>query len=135
MATRTTFVLVWLSAMVLLGVNIGISKIDLGPFAPLPIMLIAATQALLIVWFFLHVRRAPALVRLAALRGVLLGRGLLRPEPVRLPDPGAAMLAARAARECLAESRPGVDRRPVGRDRPRPRRPVGQRARRWRPPA
>jgi cytochrome c oxidase subunit IV len=65
-AIRATFVLVWLSAMVLLGINIGISKLDLGPFAPLPIMLIAATQALLIVWFFLHVRRASALVRLAA---------------------------------------------------------------------
>ncbi len=66
MAIRTTFVLVWLSAMVLLGINIGISKLDLGPFAPLPIMLIAATQGLLIVWFFLHLRRAAALVRLAA---------------------------------------------------------------------
>jgi len=66
MATRSTFVLVWLIAIVLLGINVGISKLDLGPFKPLPIMLIAATQALLILWFFLHVRRATALVRLAA---------------------------------------------------------------------
>jgi cytochrome c oxidase subunit IV len=66
MTTRATFVVVWLSALVLLGINIGIAKLDLGPFKPLPIMLIAATQALLILWFFLHVRRAPALVRLAA---------------------------------------------------------------------
>ena len=67
MTIRTTFVVVWLIAIVLLGINVGISKIDLGPFKPLPVMLIAATQALLILWFFLHLRRATALVRLAAL--------------------------------------------------------------------
>jgi cytochrome c oxidase subunit 4 len=66
MTTRATFLAVWLSALVLLLINIGIAKLDLGPFKTLPIMLIAATQALLILWFFLHVRRASALVRLAA---------------------------------------------------------------------
>jgi cytochrome c oxidase subunit 4 len=66
MTTRATFLVVWLSALVLLGINIGISRLDLGPFKTVPIMLIAATQALLILWFFLHVRRASALVRLAA---------------------------------------------------------------------
>jgi cytochrome c oxidase subunit IV len=66
MSTRATFALVWLTAIVLLGINVGISKIDLGPWAPLPIMLIAAMQALLIVWFFLHLRQAPPLIRLAA---------------------------------------------------------------------
>jgi cytochrome c oxidase subunit 4 len=68
MTTRATFLVVWLSALVLLGINIGISRLDLGPFKTVPIMLIAATQALLILWFFLHVRRASALVRLARSR-------------------------------------------------------------------
>jgi cytochrome c oxidase subunit 4 len=66
MTIRATFVLVWLVALLLLGIGIGISKLDLGPFKTVPIMLIAATQAVLILWFFLHLRRASALVRLAA---------------------------------------------------------------------
>jgi caa(3)-type oxidase subunit IV len=57
MATGAIFVQVWLTAIVLLGMNVGISRLDLVPFAPLPIMLIAAIQALLIVWFFMHLRR------------------------------------------------------------------------------
>ena len=66
MSTRATFVLVWLACLGLLGANMGLASLDLGALAPLPILAIAALQALLILWFFLHVRRAAALIRLAA---------------------------------------------------------------------
>jgi cytochrome c oxidase subunit 4 len=66
MSIRTTFVLVWLVTMLLLGGNIGVAQLHLGALAPLPILAIAVVQVLLILWFFLHVRRASALTRLAA---------------------------------------------------------------------
>ncbi len=69
MSTRATFVLVWLACLALLGVNMALAQVELGPLAPVPILAFATVQALLIMWFFLHVRRATPLIRLVAFAG------------------------------------------------------------------
>ena len=95
MSTRATFVLVWLLCLLLLGGNLLLAKLSLGVLAPLPILAIATLQALLILWFFLHLRRARALVRLAAfaaffwvmiLFGLSLGDYLTRPPATWPPE-------------------------------------------------
>jgi cytochrome c oxidase subunit IV len=99
MSTRATFVLVWLACLLLLGGNIALAHLDLGALAPLPVLAIATLQALLILLFFLHVRRAAALVRLAAfaafffvliLFGLSLGDYLTRDGSMWPPELAAA---------------------------------------------
>ena len=58
-----------LSAMVLLAVTVGAAYLDLGPFNAAVAMAIALVKALLIILFFMHVRRADGLTRLAVATG------------------------------------------------------------------
>lgn len=130
MSTRATFVVVWLACLLLLAGNLVLARLDLGALAPAPILAIAALQALLILWFFLHLRRARALVRLAAfaaffwvliLFGLSLGDYLTR-------TPGAWPPELAQPRRSLAPAvrRPGPADQRDGRRAPRPRRRSGQ---------
>jgi cytochrome c oxidase subunit 4 len=65
-----TYVLVALVMLVLTGVTIGVAFVPLGPFHT-PIALgIAATKALLVAWFFMHLRASHPTARLVALAGL-----------------------------------------------------------------
>jgi cytochrome c oxidase subunit IV len=61
-----TFVLVWLSLLVLLALSTGSSYLHLGIANTLINMVIAAVKVGLIAVFFMHLRQADAAVRLAA---------------------------------------------------------------------
>ncbi len=71
MSQRTTFVLVYLALMLLLASTIGVAQLELGFWNPVLNLTIATIKAALIVWFFMHLREVPGIVRLAALGGVL----------------------------------------------------------------
>jgi cytochrome c oxidase subunit IV len=71
MAPHLTFGLVYLVLLGLLGATIGVAHLRLGPWNPLLNMSIAAAKAFLIAWFFMHLREASPLVRLAACGGLL----------------------------------------------------------------
>jgi cytochrome c oxidase subunit 4 len=55
----------------LLGLTYGVSFIDLGPGNLLAGLTIAVTKALLIVFYFMHLKTSPKLTRFAALAGIL----------------------------------------------------------------
>lgn len=62
---------VWAALLVLLGLTLGYAYLPHAP-AKLPVSLaIAATKALLIAAFFMQLREAAGLVRMAALAGVV----------------------------------------------------------------
>ena len=81
MSTRTTFVLVYLACLVLLVATIGVAQLELGALNPVLNLSIAAAKALLIAWFFMHVREGSGLVRVFAASAlfwllILFGLGL-----------------------------------------------------------
>lgn len=59
--------LVWLALMALLALTVAASFAPLGAFNPVSGMGIAAAKALLVFWFYMHLREEPGLLRLAAL--------------------------------------------------------------------
>jgi cytochrome c oxidase subunit 4 len=59
----------WLVLLVLLALNIGGSFLDLGAFNPALTLAIAGIQAFLIVGFFMHMRAAAPVPRIAAAAG------------------------------------------------------------------
>jgi len=65
------FVLVWIALMVLLGLTLTASFLPLGAFKPVANIGIGFAKAVLIFWFFMHLREVSGLVRLAAVAGVL----------------------------------------------------------------
>jgi cytochrome c oxidase subunit 4 len=71
MTPRLMFAVVYLALLGLLGATIGVAHLRLGPWNPVLNMSIAAAKAFLIAWFFMHLREASALVRLAACGGLL----------------------------------------------------------------
>jgi cytochrome c oxidase subunit 4 len=68
--TRTYF-LVYLALLLLVAATVGAAIIDLGPFALLLALLIAAAKAVLVVLFFMHARQSGPVTRL------FVGAGLL----------------------------------------------------------
>lgn len=67
-ATRTYY-LVFLALMVLLALTVGASFINLGPLNELVALLIAATKAVLVILFFMHVRYSSRVTWLFAAAG------------------------------------------------------------------
>ena len=63
------YIQVTAALFVLLGVTVGAAYVNLGAFNTPVAMLISLAKAGLIVWFFMHVRRADPLIRLFAAAG------------------------------------------------------------------
>jgi cytochrome c oxidase subunit IV len=62
---QSTFLLVYLALLCLLAVTIGSAQLlQLGAFKPVVNLGIATVKAVLIAWFFMHVREGSGLVRL-----------------------------------------------------------------------
>jgi cytochrome c oxidase subunit 4 len=76
---QSTFVLVYLALLCLLALTIGAAQLQLGVLKPVANLGIATVKAVLIAWFFMHVREGSGLVRLfsgAALFWLLILFGL-----------------------------------------------------------
>ena len=66
-----TYVLVWVALMVLLGLTLGSSFVPLHGFNATTNLLIAVAKAALVAVFFMRLRSSAALIRLAAMVGVI----------------------------------------------------------------
>ena len=66
-----TYFLTWLALMVLLALTAASSYIPMGPWNTAANMGISCAKGVLIALFFMHLRGAGALLRLAAITGVL----------------------------------------------------------------
>ncbi len=62
---------VFFALMVLTGLTVWVSYLDLGDLSVAVALLIAATKALLVILFFMHVRHSPALTQAAVGAGIL----------------------------------------------------------------
>jgi cytochrome c oxidase subunit IV len=69
MSERATFVLIYVICLVLLAATITTAQFQLGAWNPILNMSISLAKTSLIVWFFMHLRRAATLIRLAAFAG------------------------------------------------------------------
>lgn len=63
--------LIWFALLVLLGLTVGSAYIPLGIFNGIINYSIAAAKAALVLVFFMHLDRSRALIRLAAMAGLL----------------------------------------------------------------
>ncbi len=68
---RLAYVLTWLGLMVLLALTLGSSYIPMGPWNTAANMAISCAKGLLIAIFFMHLRQAGALLRIAAVTGLV----------------------------------------------------------------
>ena len=66
-----TLVFVWFVLMGLLALTIGASLLPLGAAKPVANIGIAVAKAVLIFWFYMHLRELDGLVRLAAVAAVV----------------------------------------------------------------
>jgi cytochrome c oxidase subunit 4 len=66
-----TYLLVALVLLLLTGLTIGLAFLPLGAWHTPVALGIAATKALLVAWFFMHLRASHAITRLTALAGLL----------------------------------------------------------------
>lgn len=67
--TRRNHLGIWLLLLSLLGLNIALSFLDLGIFNTILTIAIAALQAFIIVTFFMYMRSAAPVPRIAAATG------------------------------------------------------------------
>ena len=65
------YLLVFAALLVLTATTVAVSKVDLGPFNVVVAMSIATMKASLVLWFFMHLRQATSVVRLAAAAALL----------------------------------------------------------------
>ena len=66
-----TYVLVFVTLMVLTALTVGAETVDFGAFADTVTLAIAFTKAALVVWIFMHVRYSARLSKLAILSSLL----------------------------------------------------------------
>ncbi len=66
-----TLVLVWLALIGLLALTVGASFLPLGGFKPGVSIGIAFIKAVLIFWFYMHLRELSGLIRLTAVTGAI----------------------------------------------------------------
>jgi cytochrome c oxidase subunit 4 len=59
-----TFVLIWLTLLVLTGVTIKAAQMRMGEWSILANLLIASTKASLVLWFFMHLKYEKMFFRL-----------------------------------------------------------------------
>ena len=64
------YITVFLTLMVLTGVTVGAAALELGWFNTPVALAIAGTKAAVVVWFFMELRQARPLTKLAALSAV-----------------------------------------------------------------
>jgi cytochrome c oxidase subunit 4 len=69
-AGTRTYAIVLGALLALTALTIGVSYVDLGPFNTPIAMLIAAGKGMLVALFFMHLRRAPGILWLAAGGGI-----------------------------------------------------------------
>ncbi len=107
--TRRNHLLVWLLLLGLLGLNIASSFLDLGIFNPILTTAVAALQAFIIVTFFMSMRSAAPVPRIAAAAGffwLLLMIGLtLTDYQTRFEDIALGRLASKPGWEAPAAGR------------------------------
>jgi cytochrome c oxidase subunit IV len=60
-----TFIFIWAALMVLTGVTVFVSTLELGPFNAVVALVIATIKALLVLLFFMELRYSTALTRVA----------------------------------------------------------------------
>jgi cytochrome c oxidase subunit IV len=64
-----TFVGVFVALLILTGVTVAVSYLNLGPFSPIVALTIATIKALLVVLFFMEVRYVPKMTLVAIISG------------------------------------------------------------------
>ena len=69
--TPKTYLQTYIALMALLALTVGVAYINLGPFNLLMSMIISVTKALLVVFFFMHMRYNPKIIWIYALLGVI----------------------------------------------------------------
>jgi len=70
-ATLRSYVLVWVALIGLLLMTLGSAYVPLGPMNSAVNLAIAAIKALLVAFFFMHLRSAHYMLRIAAAAGFL----------------------------------------------------------------
>ena len=65
-ATKT-FVLIWLALLILTALTIGAAGLQMGKWSMLANLLIASTKAVLVLWFFMHLKYESRLFKLLLL--------------------------------------------------------------------
>jgi len=68
---RRTYIFVYLALLILLGGTIGLAYVDLGIWNTVAAITIAVVKALLVVFFFMHVKYSSNLTRVYVLAGFL----------------------------------------------------------------
>lgn len=68
--TSRTFLSVYVALLSLLAITIGSTFLELGVFNPIINLGVACAKAMLILWFFMHLRESSGLVRLFAAGGL-----------------------------------------------------------------
>lgn len=66
-----TYFVVFIGLIILLLLTVGAASLELGPLSIVVALGIAAIKALLILWFFMHIRVSSLLVRIFASAGFL----------------------------------------------------------------
>jgi len=89
--TPKHYALIWASLLLLLFLTLGLAELDLGPFNNAAALAIAASKALLVVLFFMHVRSEKPITVLFVCAGLIwllimfnltLADYLTRPGPI-----------------------------------------------------
>lgn len=69
--SRTAYFVVFAVLLVLLVLTVAVTRVDLGVWNPIVALAIAGAKGALIVLYFMHVRSADPLARIAAVAGFL----------------------------------------------------------------
>jgi cytochrome c oxidase subunit 4 len=64
------YVSVFLALITLTGTTVAVSKIELGEFNFVVAMTIAVIKAMLVVWFFMHVKQSSSMTKLFVVAGL-----------------------------------------------------------------
>ncbi|HKI06691.1 MAG TPA: cytochrome C oxidase subunit IV family protein [Thermoanaerobaculia bacterium] len=71
------YLAVFFALLVLTGATVGVAYLDLGWANNLVAMAIAVTKALLVLWFFMHLRYSTRMTKLTALAGFFWLGGMI----------------------------------------------------------
>jgi cytochrome c oxidase subunit IV len=66
----STYIIVFVSLLLLTGLTTGAAYIDMGPFNTVVALAIAVTKMLLVVLFFMHVKYSSGLTKLVVIAGI-----------------------------------------------------------------
>jgi cytochrome c oxidase subunit IV len=71
------YLVIFAALLVLTGATVGVAYLDLGWANNLVAMTIAVTKALLVLWFFMHLRYSTRMTKLTALAGFFWLGGMI----------------------------------------------------------